>query len=229
MQPWRVDDVMTTDVITAREDTPVAEVAVLLARHRVSGIPVVDRERRVLGVVSEGDFLAKVAAGPGGGRRRRRWRGTVKAAATSARDLMSRPVHTVAAEEPLSGAADAMRARKVRRLLVTDGDERLVGIVTRADLLRPYTRPDADIHREVVDVLRRVLWIGPTQVRASVGAGVVTLTGAVGRRTTAAIAERISAGVPGVVAVENEIQHRFDDAALARSRVHRTNPLSAGV
>lgn len=76
-------------------------------------------------------------------------------------------------------------------------------------------------------VLRRVLWIDTSQVQVHVDAGVVTLTGAVGRQTTAAIAARLAALVPGVVAVMNQIRDTFDDTTLARSRTHRTHPFSA--
>lgn len=233
MQPWRVRDIMTTDVITAGDDTPIAEIAGLLTGHRVSGIPIVDRDRRPLGVVSEDDLLAKVAATGTGGGRRWWWRrrgAKDAAAATSARDLMSGPAPTVAADEPLPAAARRMRARKVERLLVTGEAGELLGIATRADLLRPYARPDADIGRDVTeDVLRRTLWIGPAEVRATVDAGIVTLTGVVGRRTTSVIAERLVTDVPGVVAVDNEIRWRFDDVALGGSRVYRADSLSAAV
>ncbi|HZB18537.1 MAG TPA: CBS domain-containing protein, partial [Blastococcus sp.] len=178
MQPWRVRDIMTTDVITARENTSIAEIASLLTEHRVSGIPIVDQDRRPLGVVSEAHLLVKVAAtGRGGGRRWwRRGRRAKEAAATSARDLMSGPSLTIAPDESLSTAARQMRARKVQRLLVTGESGELLGIVTPADLLRPYARPDADIHRDVTeDLLRRTLWIGPSEVRATVDAGIVTL------------------------------------------------------
>ena len=66
-------------------------------------------------------------------------------------------------------------------------------------------------------------------MRATVDAGIVTLTGAVERRTTAAIAERLVRNVPGVVAVNNEVRWRFDDVGLAGSRINRANPLSAAV
>ncbi|WP_433364809.1 BON domain-containing protein [Actinoplanes sp. CA-142083] len=89
-------------------------------------------------------------------------------------------------------------------------------------------RPDAAIRDDVVEqVLRRTLWIEPEQVQVHVDGGVVTLTGSVGRRTTAAIAVRLAEELPGVVAVVDRIRHDFDDSALARSRVGRTHPFSA--
>jgi hypothetical protein len=99
---------------------------------------------------------------------------------------------------------------------------------TPADVRREATRPDEAIRRDVVDgVLRRTLWIDPGQVHVHVDTGVVTLTGAVGRRTTAGIAARLAAAVPGVVAVVDQVRHDFDDTTLARSRVGRSHPFSA--
>jgi CBS domain-containing protein len=228
VQEWRVRDVMTTDVITAPEDTPVGELEDILATNRVSAVPIVGDDDRVVGVVSQADLLAKVAAaGPTGARARRRR--AVKAAATSARDLMSTPALSIAPDAPLSAAARKMQAKKVKRLLVTGRFGQLLGIVSSGDLLgRLDPRPDTAIRQDVInDVLLRSMWIDTSDVHVHVDAGVVTLTGAVGRRTTAAITARLAADVPGVVAVVNEIRYDFDDTALARSRTHRTHPFSA--
>jgi CBS-domain-containing membrane protein len=141
---------------------------------------------------------------------------------------MSTPALTIGANEPLSAAARKMQLKNVKRLLVTDDAGELVGIVSRADLLRLYARADTAIRGDVINqVLRRTLWIDSRQVQVDVHAGVVTLRGSVGRRTTAAIAERLTADVPGVVAVVDEIHYEYDDSSLARSRVHRTDPLSS--
>ena len=227
METWQVSDVMTTEVVTAHEDTPVADLADLLTTHHVSAVPVVESDR-VVGVVSQADLLPRVGSTRPAGWRRSRRRRTAKAAATSARELMSTPALTVAPDAPLSLAARTMQAKNVKRLLVTDDTGHLVGIVSRADLLRVYARPDTAIRQDVIEqVLRRALWIDPCQVQVDVDAGVVTLTGTVGRRTTAAIAARLATDVPGVVTVVNNIRFDFDDSALARSRVHRTHPFSA--
>jgi len=225
---WRVSDVMTPDVVTASADALVGEIVDKLATHRISGLPIVDDGDRLVGVVSQADLLPRVAATRPAGGRTRRGRRAAKAAATSARQLMTAPALTVGADEPLSAAARKMQLKKVKRLLVTADDGQLLGIVTRADLLRLYTRADAAIRGDVINhVLRRILWIDTRQVQVDVQAGVVTLSGAVGRRTTAAIAARLAADVPGVVAVRDEIRYEFDDSALARSRLHRTDPVSS--
>ena len=225
---WRVSDVMTPDVVTASEEALVGEIVDMMATHRVSGLPIVEDGGRLVGVVSQADLLPRLAATRPAGGRTRRGRRAGKAAATSARQLMTSPVLTIGADEPLSAAARKMQLRKVKRLLVTGDDGQLLGIVSRADLLRLYARADAAIHGDVVNhVLRRILWIDTRQVQVDVQAGVVTLSGTVGRRTTAAIAARLAADVPGVVAVRDEIRYDFDDSVLAGSRLHRTDPVSS--
>jgi CBS domain-containing protein len=228
MRQWQVSDVMTTDVVTALEDTSVREIVDLLATHRVSAVPIIGDGDRVVGVVSEADLLAKVAARGPAGRRRSRRRRQAMAHATTARGLMSTPALGIAPDASLSAAARKLQATKVKRLLVTGDTGQLLGVVSRADLLRVYARPDAAIGRDVTDdVLRRTLWLDTDQVHACVQGGVVTLAGAVGRRSTAAIAARLTGHVPGVTAVVDNIRYEFDDTALARSRVHRTHPFSA--
>jgi CBS domain-containing protein len=223
MRQWLVDDVMTRKVITAAVDTPIAEVADLLATHRIGAVPIVDDHDYVLGVVSAADLLPKVAGDrPAFGRR------AAKAEARLAGQVMTTRLVTIAADASLAEAATTMRKKKVRRLLVTDQAGRLRGVLSRTDVLRPLTRPDAAIRDDVVEhVLRRTLWIEPSQVQVRVDDGVVTLTGAVGRRTTGDIAARLAETVPGAVAVVDRIRHDFDDSTLARSRVGRTHPFSA--
>jgi CBS domain-containing protein len=226
MHQWRVRDVMTGELVTAGTNTPVAELARLLATHRISAVPIIDDHGRVFGIVSEADLLPKVAAV--GSRAPHRLPFGSKAAARCAADVMTTRPATIAPDDSLAAAAKMMQAKKVERLLVTDHTGQLLGVVSRTDLLRPFTRPDAAIRQDVIhDVLRRTLWIDPTRVHVDVDAGVVTLTGAVGRRTTAAIAARLTAAVPGVVAVVDHVAYAFDDTALARSRVNRTHPFSA--
>ena len=228
MQQWRVSDVMTTPVITTPERTPVRDLVGIMSTHRVSAVPVVGDDDRVVGPVSQADLLPKVAATGVTGARPARRRMAAKAAANSARDLMSTPALSISADALLSTAAKKMQAKNVKRLLVTDSSGHLLGIVSRADLLRPYTRPDKAIRQDVIDhVLRRVLWIDTSQAQVHVDAGIVTLTGTVGRRTTAAIAARLAARVPGVAAVIDHIRDAFDDTTLAQSRTHRMHPFSA--
>jgi CBS domain-containing protein len=216
---WQVDDVMTREVITVGADTPVGQIAGLLDREGISAVPVTTPAGDVLGVVSQADLLAGVADG-----KRRRPRAEHPACAG---DVMTAPALSIDAGASLKQAARTMQSRNVRRLFVTGPRGRLLGVVSRGDLLRPYARPDAAIRREVEAVLRRRLWIRPEQVTVRVTEGTATLTGAVGRRSTAGIVTRLATAVPGVTGVVDRIGYDFDDAALARSRVDRTHPFSA--
>jgi len=228
MREWLVRDVMTREVVAASADTPIGHVAGLLATHRISAVPIVGDDDRVLGVVSAADLLSRVVAGGAAAGRATRGRRGVKTAARSAGQVMTVPPVTIAADASLAEAAATMQARNLRRLLVTDQAGRLRGVVSRTDVLGPLTRSDAAIRDDVIEhVLRRALWIDPAQVQVHVNGGVVTLTGTVGRRSTAAIAARLAAKVPGAVAVDDRIGWEFDDTSLVRSRVGRTHPFSA--
>jgi CBS domain-containing protein len=228
MQPLQVRDVMTRRMVTATTNTPIRQIARLLAIHRVTAVPIVDDDRRVLGVVSEADLLPKVSTAGSGDTRSSRRRGAGKIAGTTAADVMTTRPLTVPADAPLSVAAMKMEHRNAERLLVIGEDGSLLGVVSRADVLRPLTRPDTAIRDDVIEhVLRRTLWIDPSGVHVDVHDGVVTLTGTVDRRTTASIAARLTGHVPGVTAVVDRLDFEFDDLALARSRVGRTHPFSA--
>ena len=126
MQPRQVRDVMTRRVVTATADTPVGQVARLLAVHRVNAVPIVDGNRRVVGVVSEADIRPGTAGTAG--------------------EVMSVRPPTVPADAPLSVAALKLEHTGAERLLVTGDGGRLLGVVLRADVLRPLTRPDTAIH-----------------------------------------------------------------------------------
>ncbi len=178
--------VMTMDVVRVVYGTPFKEVARLLADHRISGMPVVDEEDRVIGVISETDLMAHQAATPDPYERSRRFRFVVltpaarrrvaKAAARTAGQLMSTPPVTVHADDTIIEAARTMAQRHVERLPVLDEEDRLVGIVTRRDLLQIFLRPDADIRDEVIDeVLVRAMWLAPSSIDVSVTEGVATV------------------------------------------------------
>jgi CBS domain-containing protein len=215
---------MTVDVVTVGEETPYRDIVDTLAERRVSAVPVVDGDRRVVGVVSEADLLHKIEfVGEVGERRvfasRRRREAQAKAHGLVARDLMSAPAITVVPATSLTMAAKLMDDEHVKRLPVTDELGRLCGIVSRSDLLRVYLRPDAAIERDVVeDVLHRTLWIESEAVKVRLHDGVVTLTGRTDRRTTAELAVKLTQTVPGVVEVIDRLGYEYDDRQLAEAR-----------
>lgn len=208
-----VGDVMTRDVLTVEPTTPFKDLVDQMVNECVSALPVVDREGTLLGVVSEADLLCKEqhadeddVAGPPrhfvGRLARAHWR---KAAGMTAADVMTSPALSVAEETSLPEAARLLAAAGVRRLCVVKED-RLVGIVSRRDLLRPYLRGDNDIQEQVdAEVLDHALHANPTMVRASVENGIVLLTGRLPYRGDVAAAVRLVRKVPGVVAVRNRL------------------------
>ncbi|MFK3728710.1 CBS domain-containing protein [Streptomyces sp. NPDC088090] len=192
MKHLKVGGLMTDDVISAVPDTSFRDVAKLLAEHDISGLPVVDADDHVVGVVSESDLLARRAL--------------------TARDVMSAPAVTVHAQEAAADAARLMVRRGVERLPVVDEEERLVGIVTRRDLLRVFLRPDPEIRRRVrEEVLADALDLPADAVDVHVLDGVVTLDGRVRLRSQAAMLRRLAERVEGVVAVVDRLSARDDE------------------
>jgi CBS domain-containing protein len=216
MKKWRVDDVMTTAVVTVSRTASYRELVDLLVKHRFSAVPVVDAFQRVTGVVSEADLLRKIEyAGETeprlfDGRRRRSDRR--KGSGRTAADLMSSPPVTVLSGTSIASAARAMDSEQVKRLPVVDDLGRLVGIVSRSDLLKVHLRPDDEIRADVESGVLRPYLSGETSgVRVEVAEGVVTLTGKVDRWSTTDIADRLVSQVAGVVDVVDKLEFDFDD------------------
>ena len=212
----KVADVMTTEVVSACPATPFRQLAATLTSLRISAIPVVDLASLVVGVVSEGDLMLKELPPSrprpfeSGTRRVER----SKAQALVAADLMTSPAITIHADATLSEAARLMHDRRVKRLPVVDDEGRLLGIVTRGDLLSVFTRADDDTRREIIDeVVIRALWMDPRSFAVTVKNGLVTLTGKVDRRSDVGILTGLIRGVDGVVGVSSELGFDFDDMA----------------
>jgi CBS domain-containing protein len=216
-RPVRVADVMTGDVATVGPATPVKEIVRELAQRRVSALPVVDLEGRVLGVVSEADLLLKEGRGALADPPRRfeaasRRAQRVKAGATVAADLMTAPALTIAPDAPVADAAREMRERGVKRLVVVDEHDRLAGIISRGDVIRVFLRPDGDIRRAVVEGLAtNLLWLDARDLEVTVADGVVTLSGRLDRRTEVELLARHTLELDGVVGVVNRVAYAWDD------------------
>ncbi|HEU4671963.1 MAG TPA: CBS domain-containing protein [Candidatus Limnocylindrales bacterium] len=231
-----VRDVMTRDVVTVRPETPLKQVARLLVERGISGVPVVSPDGRVLGVVSEADFLVKER---GVEKPRHRALASLfgdsaetlarleKVAAATAGDAMTAPAITIEADRTIRDAADLMTSHAVNRLPVTDR-RGLLGIVTRADLVRAYLRPDEDLERAIRDeVLRATLWLDPRNFTVAVTQGVARISGRVERRSTAAAIERMAALVPGVIGVAAEIEWEVDDRDIEAPERDYFSPFTA--
>lgn len=225
MKHNKVGSVMTSDVICAEYATPLKEVARLLADGRISGLPVVDDDEKVIGVISETDLVTRQAEALGTDEPKRRSalaestsagrRRAAKSRAFTAGQLMTEPPVTVHADETIAEAARIMAQRHVERLPVLDEENRLVGIVTRRDLLRVFLRPDAEIRDEVTgEVLVRALRLAPKTIDVSVAEGVVTLAGRLERKSETELAVSLTKQIDGVVAVIDQLTHRSDDSGL---------------
>lgn len=180
----KVKDVMTAEVVAVRQGASFKEMAARLRQYRVSAFPVIDENRRVIGVVSEADLLAKEAlAGEHAGIPAAltgilHHKDQKKAEGLTAGDLMTHPAVTVRPEDSVEHAARLMYTLQVKRLPVVDAGGYLVGIVSRADLLVVFDRTDDEIHSEIVnDVILREFLIDPAVFMVTVADGVVTLQG----------------------------------------------------
>ncbi|MFE7430263.1 CBS domain-containing protein [Streptomyces sp. NPDC014735] len=210
-----VADVMTKTVVTVAPDTEFKEIVTVMERWKVTAVPVVDDESRVVGVVSEADLLAKEefrARRIGMIEQMRRLGDTAKAGSVRAGDLMSSPAVTVRPDAPLPQAARLMADQRVKRLPVVDADGGLKGVVSRADLLKVFLRPDealaADVRREVVD---RLFPGADRSVEVAVAQGVVTLSGRIHDSSLIPVAARLAQSVEGVV----DVDCRLEGAARA--------------
>ncbi|MER5184002.1 CBS domain-containing protein [Streptomyces sp. NPDC002896] len=213
-----VSEVMTRDVVTVRPDTSFKEITSVLCTHGISAVPVADASGAPVGLVSEADLLRKQVELPDRPGRRSAQPGwayeKAKSRAENAAGLMTTPVVTARADWPIAEAARAMERHRVKRLLVVDEADRIIGVVSRPDLLRVFLRPDEEIREEIRDdVLKGMLRLGGHEVRVEVHDGVVTLRGMAGHQSTARIAERLAQGVEGVITVRPMIDYVVEGMA----------------
>jgi CBS domain-containing protein len=214
-----VGDVMTTHVVSVREDATFREIVDLLENRGISAVPVVDWANLVVGVVSEADLLPKMEYA-GDGIRRRLFEGQrirearEKAAGDLAQDLMTKPAVTVLPETPVVNAAKLMVAVGVKRLPVVNLAGRLVGIVSRHDLLKVFLRTDVAITDDVRRELERVPGVDAAALTVETTEGIVTLGGKVERRSLVAIVVRLAERVEGVVDVVNRLSFKIDDTQI---------------
>jgi CBS domain-containing protein len=215
-----VSDVMATPVVRVQPDTSFKRTVEVLQEYRVSAVPVIDPDGRLLGIVSETDLALKEEYQPGEPVPRLRGRAgraqLAKARGTTAAEFMSTPVVTVAPGASLQAAARLLHRHGVRHLPVVDHDGRVVGMITRRDLLGVFLRPDWILVGEInAKVLHATFNVPADAVRVEVREGVARLSGRVPWHSTAVeIVERVR-GVDGVVAVDDHVTWAHDDIAGA--------------
>jgi len=200
-----VSGCMTCEPISVTVDTSFHDIAAALSRNKISAVPVTDEDGRAVGCVSELDLVRPSL-------REQRDLGDL-----TARDLMTAPLATVAPDVPVTAAARLLADAGVRRLFVVD-DGRVVGVLSRRDLLRGYLRDDPDIGAQVEQTVRAAFPDSHTIVRASVADGVVTLVGCVARASALVGVDRLVRAIPGVVEVRNRIGFQWDDRGSGRHR-----------
>ena len=218
-------DVMTSKVVTVSPETSISEIAKLFLRHRISAVAVVDGDKRVLGMVSEGDLLHRAETET---EQKRPWwlsmlagteeqaRDYVKAHGRCAGDVMSTKLVTVAEDTPLAEIAQLLEERRIKRVPVTRNGK-LVGIVSRADLVRALasrseTAPatssspsDQAIREELLRTLESNGWIRPNEVTVIVTDGVIHMWGAVESDEIRQAVRVAAENVPGARGVESHI------------------------
>ncbi|MFD9617757.1 CBS domain-containing protein [Streptomyces virginiae] len=184
-----VEDVMTHAVISVDRRTPFKDIVEAMRQWRISALPVLSEEGRVAGVVSEADLLLKA-------------QGADESRAVSAGQLMTVPAVTVTKDATIPGAARLMARGHLKRLPVVDGDGRLVGVVSRGDLLKIYLRPDADIAEELRRlIMAELIPAGSAMVQVHVADGIVQLDGSIPDPALKDVLIRVARTVPGVVDV----------------------------
>jgi CBS domain-containing protein len=208
----KVRELMTEGVISVRPAALLREAASVLVEHRVSGVPVVSETGEVVGVLSEADIVMKASGGSAHG-------GLLtwlfdpdltgdKVTAQTAGEAMSSPAVTITPGRRVHEAARLMIDEGVNRLPVVE-EGALVGIVTRADIVRAFTRDDTELAREITDdILRRTFWAEPGSVTVAVADGRVTLSGEVETETDLEMLPLFVSRVPGVVAVDTDLRAR---------------------
>lgn len=216
--PITVADVMRHDVVTAYEDALFKEIARALDRNGIDAVPVIDERRRVVGVVTASDLLARLARVrpvPRGHRLAAHGEARSKRHAYTAHELMTAPAITVTPGTLIVAAARLAARSRVRNLPVVDPDGVLLGMVARGDLIRLFLRPDDELHAEVVrDAVCAATHPERRQVQVRVAEGVVTLSGEAHTALTARRLVHDALQVPGVVDVRDELDYDVDDAIL---------------
>ena len=219
----KVKDIMTVDVATVGQSASLKQVARVMTDCGVSGLPVVNADGYVLGVVTEADIIAKAASRPEslgvlGTLFRPPGVDDRRLAATTAGQAMTTPPVNVDVDSSVAEAARLMVEHQVNRLPVVKG-RKLVGIVSRADIVRAFTRQDADIWEELrSDILGHTLWLDPDDLVINVTGGAVKVAGEVESRTVAQLVEAFAWRIPGVVSVDcSDVSWHVDDRARRTS------------
>lgn len=228
----KASDVMTRDVVTVGPDAGIREIAALMTKHRISGVPVVGSDGDLAGILSETDLLHRTETGT---ERKRKWwlaaftdsdslaRDFAKAHGLKARDVMSKAVVTVEVDTELREVAEIFDKRNLKRIPVLS-DGKLVGIITQGDLVRALasTSPmvvdgeidDQALSQDIVGRIRVAHWLSSNLVNVAVEDGVVRLMGLVSSQDQRQALRVLAEETPGVVRVEDLLTVRQISASV---------------
>jgi CBS domain-containing protein len=212
-ETMRVEDLMTTEVVTVKEDTPLKDAARLMAGRAISGLPVVDDDDRVVGMLTEADFVERTSNQERAGLVRMLFeRDSRRLKADSVGGAMSRNVVCIEPQASHSQAARVMDRKVVKRLPVVDEDGHLLGIISRSDILSVFARPDDAIEGEIRHrIIGQVLALESDAVSVSVDEGRVELEGLVPAKTEAQLLADLVPSVDGVISVDSRVRYQVDD------------------
>lgn len=216
----KVKDLMTTDLITIGRESSLKEAARRMIEAGVSGLPVTDAARNLEGVITEADFV-KTESGRRSPSRARllRWfsNGTQKIPSSErlVEDVMTEEVITLGPNADHAEAARLMEQARIKRVPIVDTDGRVIGIVSRSDILRAFARSDSEIIEEIVDhIICDVLWIDPRRVQVSSIEGNVSLTGHLETRGDVTLLQDLVRRVDGVVSLASSLTWEIDNTKL---------------
>lgn len=205
MRHRSVADLMTPEAVAVQRGTSFKEIARLLDEYAITAVPVVDEEERPVGVVSEADLLRRHTSGANGN-------GNGNGRVATAEGLMSSPAVVARPEWSAVEAARVMEKHRIKRLPVVDAAGRLIGVLSRSDLLQLFLRRDRAIQEEILeDVVTRTLGLPPSALTVDVHDGTVTLSGNLERRSLVPIVVRLCESVDGVVEVDTRLTYDRDD------------------
>jgi CBS domain-containing protein len=219
MSRRKVREVMTADVVAVAEDTPVRDVAAVIAATGFGALPVLDPAGRLAGLITEAQARPSGPAARTSFPQRSRWRRPrvpqAGGCGACARDVMTAPVEAIPADASVAAAARAMDRRRTRWLPVTDSAGHLAGIVSWDDLGRVFLRPDQDIQYEIIrDVFTRYLGTNPALIQVTVTGGRVVLAGVVESKSMIPLAVSLCRAIDGVVDAASDLSYVLDDTPL---------------
>ncbi|HEY7298979.1 MAG TPA: CBS domain-containing protein [Xanthobacteraceae bacterium] len=216
-------DVMTSDVLSVASDAPISVAARLMLDNKISGLPVLDKSGKLVGIVTEGDFLRRAEIGTQ--RRRQRWiefligpgrlaDEYVRASGRTVSDVMTRNVHAVKVDTSLEDIVRIMERHRVKRVPVC-AEGKVVGIVTRANLLHalagvaaeiaPSSAADTEIRENILADLKRQTWAPIARIDVTVRKGVVQLSGVLSDERQRQALRILAENVPGVKEVVDHL------------------------